>query len=418
MLLGLGAAGCVGLVASWRPGLAAVEPPAPAGFDRGSVVRGAAVSRLGDCTVCHTAEGGRPFAGGRPIPTPFGVVYASNITPDPRTGIGRWSFTAFRRAMTQGVSRNGAHLYPAFPYDHFTHVAEADLRDLYAFQMTREPVRASPPPNRMVPPLGFRPLLAGWKLLFFRPGPLAPAPGLSAEESRGRQLAEGLGHCGACHSPRNALGAEERGRAYDGGWSEGWWAPPLNARSPAARAWTADRLYAYLRTGLDPQHAAAAGPMAAVARDLSGAPKADVRAIAAYFAHEIGSAPAARAEAPVPDRADAAARAEPEGARLYAGACATCHEPGAGMVAFGGRPPLPLGTPLHEPNGRDTIQIVLRGLSAPVGRSGPYMPGFATSLDDRQVAAVVAYLRARHGDGPPWRHLEREVARARKEAGA
>ena len=152
------------------PSLRPISPPPPSAFERPSVVRGALLAKAGDCMTCHTAEDGDPYAGGRPIHTPFGAVYATNITPDPETGIGRWSQAAFLRAMRQGVRRDGAHLYPAFPYDHFTRASDADVTDLYAFLMTRRPVQARAPPNRLVPPVGFRPLIGFWKLLFFRPG--------------------------------------------------------------------------------------------------------------------------------------------------------------------------------------------------------------------------------------------------------
>ena len=213
--------------------------------------RGAALAKLGDCMVCHTAPGGKPYAGGGAVPTPFGVVYGTNITPDLDTGIGRWSLADFDKALRRGTRRGGAPLYPAMPYDHYSALTAADVQALYAFMMTREPVRAAPPGNRLVPPLGFRPLLYIWKALFFHPA--APPP------ERGQYLVETLGHCGACHTPHGWLGDEQRAKALDGGWAEGWYAPPLNAASPASSAWTEERLYLYLRTGLDPAHAASAG---------------------------------------------------------------------------------------------------------------------------------------------------------------
>jgi nicotinate dehydrogenase subunit B len=402
-------------IIAYRPAIAAVTRPDPRLFDAALVARGANLARLGNCVSCHQSAGGRPYAGGYPVKTPFGTVYGSNITPDPATGIGKWSPAAFNRAIREGVGRDGSHLYPAFPYTHYATVTDSDLGALYAFLMTRPAVHAVPPANTMIPPLGFRPLLAGWKLLFFRPQPIASDPRQSAAWNRGRYIAETLAHCTACHSPRGLLQQEKRGaEAYDGGWSGGWYAPPINARSPAVRAWTVDRLDAYFRTGLSTAHAAAAGPMGPVKYNLARAAPADVRALATYYAWQMRNAPAARVEPPLPDRRALALQRHPEGARLYEGACAVCHEPGAAMMVAG-RPALPLGTPLHEDNPRDTIQIILKGLRPPVSARGPYMPAYADALDDRQVAEIVAYLQARHGTGPAWKDLEKDVAKAREE---
>ena len=396
-----------------RPAIAEVTPPARGSFATGDIARGATLALIGNCTSCHSAAGGRPFAGGVPIATPFGTLYGSNITPDPTAGMGRWSEAAFARAMREGVARDGSHLYPAFPYDHFSRVGDADIHALYAYLMTREAVHNVPPANRLIPPLGFRPLLAGWKLLFFRPARFSPDPRQDALWNRGAYLGEGLAHCGGCHSPRGPLGNEERGHAYAGGWAEGWYSPPINSGSPAVRAWTAERLHDYLRSGLSSTHAAAAGPMGEVARNLAQVPDADVRAIATYYASLMAGAPAARHEPALADRKAAAAKAHPEGAALFAGACAACHEPGAAMMVAG-RPALPLGTQFHEATPRDVIQTIIRGVSPPVGAQGPYMPAYGGTLTDRQVAQVAAYLQARYGT-VRWGDLEKEVARARKE---
>jgi len=402
-------------VIAYRPAIAEVARPDPHAFDAGLVQRGANLARLGNCVSCHQAAAGRPYAGGYPVKTPFGTVFGSNITPDAATGIGGWSPAAFRRAMREGVGRDGSHLYPAFPYTHYVSVTDRDLDAIYAFLMTRPAVRAVPPSNTMIPPLGFRPLLAGWKLLFLRPKPIATDPRQSAEWNRGRYIGETLAHCTACHSPRGLLQQEKRGaQTYDGGWSGGWYAPPINARSPAVRAWTADRLETYLRTGLSRDHAAAAGPMGPVTYNLARAAPADVRALATYYAWQMRDAPAARREPALPDRRSFATQRHLDGARLYEGACAVCHEPGAGMMVAG-RPALPLGTPLHEDNPRDTIQVILKGVRPPVSARGPFMPAYGDALDDRQVAEIVAYLKMRHGTGPAWKAIKKDVAAARKE---
>jgi len=403
------------LASTWRPAIAPIAPPEPASFPAQVVARGAVLAKLGDCAVCHTADGGRPLAGARPLATPFGTLYSDNLTPDPETGIGQWSAAAFRRAMKDGVARDGSHLYPALPYEHFTHVADADLDALYAYLMTRAPVHQAAPANRLIPPLGFRPLLAGWKLLFLHHGPVPVDPARSAQWNRGAYLVEGLGHCGGCHTPRNLAGGEEGWHAYAGGLAEGWHAPALDAANPAARRWTPDALYTYLRTGISPDHSAAAGPMGPVTESLSTVPDADVRAIATYIAarmagHETGDGTPRPIDAPA-----RAAAVAPAGAVLFAGACAGCHGSGAPMLAQG-RPQLGLASSLTDPDPTSASQAVLRGIEPPVAGRGPKMPPFADSLTDAQVAEVLAYVRARYTNLPAWTGLAQRVRAARKES--
>src|ERR1700692_3535069 len=272
----------------WRPAISAIEPPAPQSFDTALVKRGRDLAAIGNCNDCHTLRGGKAFAGGLPVPTPFGTIYSSNITPDADTGIGRWSEAAFRRAMRSGVNRDGQHLYPTFPYDHFTNVTDEDNQALYAYLITREPVRAPARENQLAFPLDQRVVIAGWKLLFLRRGTYRPDAAQSAEWNRGAYLVEGLAHCGACHTPRNALGAERASAQFAGGDVDNWTAYPINAQSPAPVPWDADALFAYLRYGWHLDHGVARGPMAEVVSNLSGVPDSDVRAIATYMAGVFG----------------------------------------------------------------------------------------------------------------------------------
>src|ERR1700756_5265307 len=207
---------------AWRPAIPAIEPPAPQSFDANLVKRGRDLAAIGNCSDCHTVRGGKAFAGGLAVPTPFGAIYSSNITPDPETGIGRWSEAAFRRAMRSGVDRAGRHLYPTFPYDHFTNVSDEDDRAIYAFVMTRQPVHAPARANQLAFPLDQRFVIAGWKLLFLHGGTYRPDATRSAEWNRGAYLVEGLAHCGACHTPRNALGAERTTASFAGGDVDNW----------------------------------------------------------------------------------------------------------------------------------------------------------------------------------------------------
>ncbi|MDQ1131429.1 mono/diheme cytochrome c family protein [Pseudoxanthomonas winnipegensis] len=333
-VLGLLVLAVVGLwLLAWRPSIEPIAPPAAASFPAELVQRGQVLAGAGYCATCHTAKGGAPYAGNYPMETAFGTLYSSNITPDPDTGIGRWSQAAFVRAMRQGVARDGAQLFPAFPYQHFELVSDEDLHALYAFLMTRPPVHQEKRENELPFPLNWRALQAGWKLLFFRHGQYGPVTGKDAQWNRGAYLAEGLAHCSACHSPRNALGAEKTGAArYDGARIDGWYAPPLNATNHAPVPWTQDELYTYLRTGATALHGSAAGPMSPVVHHgLSALSDEDVQAIAAYYAERFGTrgqtaAPAAGVlEKGMAGDALSPAHQLDQAANLYNAACASCH---------------------------------------------------------------------------------------------
>jgi mono/diheme cytochrome c family protein len=405
-------------VLAYRPALDRIASPVRGTEDAVLVARGTALAALGNCVACHTAPGGAPYAGGRALPTPFGTLYSRNITPDAETGIGTWSEAAFRRAMQDGVDRAGSHLYPAFPYDHFTAVSDEDVRALYAFLRARQPVRAVSPPNQLRFPLNVRPLLAGWKLLYFRSGRYTPDPTQDAQWNRGAYLAQGLGHCGACHTPRNALGAEQRDDVMAGGTAEGWDSPPLIAgKSWSPTPWTADELFNYLRHGVDSQHGAVAGPMSDVTHALQAAPEADVRALAVYFASLLvparnGKAPAVElARRPWPEATGSIVDA---GATIFAGACAICHANNT-PTAQAGYPSLLLNTALNAPTPRNAARAVLGGIEAQDETMGPLMPAFGAVLSDAQAAEVLRFLRDSVPGRAPWPDLETSVREARRE---
>jgi mono/diheme cytochrome c family protein len=388
----------------WHPAIPPVPPAANAAFATEQIERGAVLAAVGDCAVCHTANGGRAYAGGRGVPTPFGTIYATNITPDPDTGIGGWSEAAFQRVMRDGVDRSGRHLYPVLPYPHFTRASDQDISAMYAFLMTRAPVSQTTPPNDLPFPLDKRILLAGWNLLYLKPGPWQPDPANDATWNRGAYLIEAIGHCGACHTPHNALGAERGSEKLAGGLAENWYAPALQDASPAAQPWTEDSLTAYLRTGFDAYHGAAAGPMTAVTEELASVPQPDIRAMAVYVASLMPkSAPGAKA-----------ARGG-EGVReqaMFTGACGGCHAADAPMT-HDGAPSLSLSTVVNAPTPRGVIQVILRGIPWREGKPTPYMPSFASALTDAQVAELAGYLRATYSDKPAWSDLPAEVAKAR-----
>ena len=390
-----------GVAVAWHPSIAPIE--AHAAFPPDQVARGAELAAVGDCAVCHTAPGGRVFAGGRGVPTPFGTVYATNITPDRETGIGTWSEAAFRRAMRDGIDREGDHLYPVLPYPHFTRASDTDIGAMYAFLMTRAPVHAEAPANRLPFPLNQRLVMAGWNLLYLKPGPWQADPAHDATWNRGAYLVEAIGHCGACHTPHNALGAEEGGQALAGGEAENWYAPPLQAGSLARQPWTEEALAAYLRTGFDAHHGAAAGPMTAVTEELASVPAADIQAMAAY----VGSMMPKQGLVPAVGRAG-----DPAAGAMFAGACGGCHGTDAPMTRAGA-PSLALSSTVNAPTPRGVIQMILNGIPWREGRAAPYMPSFGGALTDAQVAAIATYLRTTYSDKPAWTDVQSEVAKVR-----
>jgi nicotinate dehydrogenase subunit B len=358
-------------------------------------------------------------AGGRPLQTPFGTIYGTNITPDVETGIGAWSYPAFERAMREGVHRDGRHLYPAFPYTHFAKASDADLQALYAYLMAQAPVRATTPEHELRFPFNLRPLLAGWNALFHDTKTFQPDPTKSEIWNRGAYLVEGLGHCSACHSPRNALGAELQNAYLAGGLAEGWEAPALTSLSRAPIPWSEDELYAYLRTGESRFHGVVAGPMAPVVKELAALSDQDIRAMAVYLGSFNDSAieeSAQEALAVNLEHATATSAVVPasSGARMYQGACAVCHEVG-GPPLFGSRPSLSLNSNLHSAVPDNLIQVILHGIGEPVSSDLGYMPGFKDSMTDGQIAELVSYLRRQFApDKPAWPGIEAAVGRIRQ----
>ncbi|HVT54055.1 MAG TPA: cytochrome c [Dongiaceae bacterium] len=418
-----------GLLLAWKPAIAPIARPDPARFDAALVKRGAQLAAAGDCIACHTTPGGKVFAGGLAVPTPFGTIYSTNITPDEETGIGRWSEAAFIRALRSGVDREGHQLYPAFPYDHFTLVTDDDDRALYAYLMTRQPVRAEAKANDLVFPLGFRPLVAGWKLLYFRQGPFQPDPSKDAAWNRGAYLAEGLAHCGACHTPRNALGAEDRDHPFAGGESEGWVAYAIDGKSPAPLPWDEAALAFYLRHGWHLAHGVARGPMAEVTGNLDGVPDSDIAGIAHYIADRMGPpSPARQARGagvkaaivaagdagPEQNQAVPAAATEDRGAALYGASCASCHD-SRRPLPFGGMN-FQLSTAVNAPDPQNIVNVMMYGLPPADGEASAVMPAFGGTLDDDDMVAVLDYLRRTFSTQPAWSGLKKLVADTRSGA--
>ncbi|MFC0399158.1 cytochrome c [Paraburkholderia rhizosphaerae] len=437
----LGAA--AGLSRAWEPVISPLSAPPSRSADATQIERGARLAALGDCIVCHTSAHGKPYAGGRPLETPFGAIYATNITPDMQTGIGDWSLDAFRRALRDGVSRDGHLLYPAFPYPHFTRMTDGDIADLYAFMMSRAPVQATAPPNHLVFPLNFRPLVAGWNMLYLKRGPEqgvavpASAPSAASDPRAdagnapnaasayavqwqlGRYLVNGVAHCAACHTPLNKLGAEKRDAPFAGGTLEGWDAPALTKLSQAPTPWTQAQLVSYLRTGFASQHGAAAGPMRPVTQSLAQAPLEDVDAIATYVMSlqtPTAATPTAAPARPADLEQLAPPAALATGATLFNAACASCHSIAAPMSTQGDRPSLAQGTAVNADSPRNAVRMMLDGIDWHGSDAAHFMPSFAQTFTDAQIADLANYTRARFSARGPWPGLDAAaVARIRKE---
>ncbi|MFM0096979.1 molybdopterin-dependent oxidoreductase [Paraburkholderia nemoris] len=413
-----GAAGWLGALALTPQAMAPITPPLASAFAPELVARGKLLAALGNCAVCHTAHNGVPNAGGKPLDTPFGTIYSTNITPDGQTGIGTWSLDAFVRAMRQGISRDGHHLYPAFPYTSFRNTSDDDLKALYAYLMAQTPVRSRPPETKLAFPFSVRPLMAAWNGLFLGRNTFAASATQSAQWNRGAYLVNGLGHCSACHTPRNAFGAEKTGAAFmGGGMAEGWEAPALSTLSNAPVPWSEDELFSYLRYGHAPLHGVAAGPMAPVVNDLATLPDSDIRAMATYLASlnplEPNADPAAMARQ-YEQASTITGAATGLGARLFDGACAACHHTGSGPQLFGAHPSLALNTNLHSTTPDNLIRVILDGIGSPARPELGTMPAYRDSFNDAQVAELVTYLRQQFAGGKPaWQDVTASVARIR-----
>ncbi|HYP31327.1 MAG TPA: cytochrome c [Burkholderiaceae bacterium] len=368
------------------------------------VARGAYLARAGNCAACHTDRGGAAFAGGKGIATPFGTVFASNLTPDAKTGIGAWSAAQFWRALHNGRSADGRLLYPAFPYPNFTEITRADADALFAFLRSQVPVAQANRVHALRFPYDLQASLAVWRALFFSPGVYEPVAGRSPQWNRGAYLVRALGHCAACHSPRNAFGATRDSLELSGGLIplQNWYAPSLASGAEAGVAdWSDVEVAALLKTGFTPR-GAALGPMAEVVfRSTQYLDDADVAAMTAF----LKSLPQAPARAPAVPAVDKGAFAH--GAALYRARCADCH----GASGEGGRGaqgvvyvPLAGNRKVLLESPANLIHIVVNGGFPPTtaGNPRPYgMPPFGPSLKDEEIAALATYVRAAWGNAAP-----------------
>jgi mono/diheme cytochrome c family protein len=357
--------------------------------------RGRALAIAGDCVACHTAPGGKPFAGVLALATPFGVIMTPNITPDDATGIGRWTQGEFSRAMHEGRGRNGSYLYPAFPYPYFSKVTREDTDAIYDYLRTLAPVTNAVNRRTLPFPFSVRALMIGWNSLFFKPSPFVPDAQRSAEFNRGAYLVEGLGHCGACHTPLNAFGANKASQFLQGNRIDDWTAPNItNDQQSGLGKWSVDEIVRYLKNG-QTRTTTASGPMRDVIENsTSKMVEADLKAIAVYL-KERGSA-----GTPAPAAVPASDPRMQVGQAIFVDTCSACHtRNGSGIEHM--FPRLADNAIVKQSDPTTLMRIVLtgvRGAGTEAFPTSPAMPSFGYRLDDNQVAAVVTYIRNSWGN--------------------
>jgi mono/diheme cytochrome c family protein len=359
------------------------------------VVRGRALATVGDCVACHTAPGGTPFVGGLALQTPFGAIMTPNITPDDATGIGRWSKDNFARAMHEGKRPDGSYLYPAFPYPYYTKVTRQDADAIYDYLRTLAPVSNSVNRRTLPFPFSIRTAMLGWNALFFGPGYFASDPKRSEEFNRGAYLVEGLGHCGACHTPLNALGANKADHFLEGNKIDDWTAPNITGDGRTGVGnWSVDEIVQYLRTG-QTRTSIASGPMKEVVENsTSKMPDADLKAMAVYLKERGASG--SPAPAPLPG-------SDPQmriGEAVFIDTCSACHmRSGAGVEHI--FPRLAGNAVVKQDDPTTLVRVILtgsRGAGTDAAPTSPAMPSLGYRLTDNQLAAVVTYIRNTWGN--------------------
>jgi len=361
--------------------------------DAAQLNRGRYLVAAGDCLSCHLREGGEPFAGGLGLNTPFGVIYTSNITPDKDTGIGGWTADQFYRAMHDGKDAQGTDLYPAFPYPWFRRVSREDDDAIFAFLKTLPAVKYTPPKNDLSFPFSVRSFIGIWNTLFLDSHEFQSDASQSAEWNRGAYLVTGLGHCGACHTPKNSFGADKSKLQFHGGNLDNWVAADLTANTRTGLGdWSADDIAEFLATGRN-AHAAAGGAMAdVITYSAAHLTDADRRAIAVYM-KSVPASPMAAASTP-----DAAAMRR--GAEIYSDACSSCHlENGIGQSRI--FPPLGKDAVLQQSDPTGVLHLILSGTQIGVSASRPSalsMPSFAWKLSDQEIADVSTFIRNSWGN--------------------
>ncbi|HXR94307.1 MAG TPA: cytochrome c [Rhizomicrobium sp.] len=394
-LAGLAASGCIGLASASPSGMGSHI----GAQDQALIARGRYLATVGDCQACHTdnASHGAPYAGGKPVETPFGVVLGANITPDRETGIGAWSDDEFDAALRKGIMPDGGHLYPAMPYPFYAKMTRDDTRALRAYLNTIAPQKRFVDSNRLPFPFNIRALMAAWNFLYFSPGVYAPDKTKPVEWNRGAFLVEGPGHCGACHTPKTWLGGDETSRALRGGVIQGWFASDITGNPDLGTGrWSIEDIVKYLKTGHN-RFSAATGSMAETVEDsTSNMSLEDLHAIAVY----LKTVPYEQENHRTIAADDTGMKA---GKAIYVDSCSACHAMnGEGSANL--FPSLAQSPNVRSRDATSLIRITLQGARS-VATAGeptaPGMPTYAWLLNDQQIADVLTYIRNSWGAAEP-----------------
>ncbi|HET6726125.1 MAG TPA: cytochrome c [Gammaproteobacteria bacterium] len=364
--------------------------------DASLVQRGHYLTHLGDCRACHTEPGRAAFSGGLPIGTPFGVVYSPNITPDKKTGIGDWTFDDFYRAMHEGLDKNGDYLYPAFPYPSYTQLTRKDVKAIWAYLRTVQPVQRENKPNTLRWPYSMDSAVRVWRALYFKPHTFQPDPKASATLNRGAYLVRALTHCGACHTPRNGWGALQTEAELAGGTIpvEGWYAPNITPNPYIGIGeWSPEALKSFLTTGRSERGDALGQMRDVVESSLQYLAPEDLTAVIAY----LQDVPAIGPQQPI--AANTAPAIDPDkpplGMTLYGKHCAGCHGDD-GHAKRPWYPDLRDSAVVLSPNPTNLVLMILRGGFQAATEAQPYpysMPPFGFKLSDKEIAAIANYVR-------------------------
>ena len=399
----------IGSIALSMTGVATAATPASASAPEGAadlVSRGAYLADVAHCTACHTDGNGPQFAGGLPFKTPFGTLYATNITPDQTTGIGSWSEKDFEGALRRGVAKNGDYLYPAMPYVNFTKVSDDDIRALYAYFRSVKPVRQPNKKDDMTFPFNVRLGIAGWQAMYLKQARYQPDSSQSSDWNRGAYLVEGLGHCAACHTPTNIAMAPKKGEALQGNVVDHWFAPDISGgQFSGIKDWSQQQLVTFLKTGHNDKNEAVVGPMQqTVELGTSHLTDFDLNAIAVYLKNQPQEN---KDKEPSKPRALTVAE-RTSGQAVYGDNCASCH--GANGRGVNGIAPALAGAASVAGKQPETaIRAVLQGFQ-PTAQWG-VMPSFAEVFTPQQVADVVNYVRASWGNAGPGQVSVSQVTR-------
>ena len=394
------------------PGLFLCSAVSPAGAEEARadlVKRGEYLATAGDCVACHTAPGGKPFAGNYVLDTPIGKIRTPNLTPDKETGLGNWSADDFYRAFHDGITKDGSYLYPAFPFAWYTKVTRADSDAIFAYLQSLEPIREVRKPSEIPFPFNIRTALITWRTAFFTAGEFKPDPEASAEVNRGGYLVEGLGHCGMCHNANKIVGNSGLAGKLGGGVIDGWYAPNITPDDHTGiGAWTDDQVVTYLKTGTAPgdRPGVAAGPMRqTIEESLSKMTDADLKAMVAYLRTQKAK------ESYKTKDLQAFNVAGAPGAGTYLSYCSSCHKPD-GKGVEGAIPALAGNTSVQAQGPETVIRVILGGLAAQNGYAP--MPAIGVGMTDTEVADVTDYIRNAWGNSAPVITERGVVATARE----